>query len=134
MRYFHTTSAAGEILKDGFRDASGSVLMASFTLTGVYIADEPLDINDGAKGDQVLEVTFPGEVDLAPYELVEECKPYREWCVPAELLSRCAAVRLLKDDEAEQATPRRLPPQGLKPITYMGKVAYPKPEDGHDRG
>ena len=29
------------------------------------------------------------------YELVEDGKPYREWCIPAEIINRHGAVRLL---------------------------------------
>ena len=39
-------------------------------------------INEGATGDGVLELTLPDDFDLDDYELIEEGKPYREWCVP----------------------------------------------------
>ena len=38
---------------------------------------------EGAQGDQVLRVEFPDGVNLDEFELVDEFKPYREWCVPA---------------------------------------------------
>ena len=70
----------------GFRTPPGH-MAPSFELTGVFLGDSPMDINEGAKGDQVLRVEFPDDVDLGDFELVEEHKPYREWCVPAELIN-----------------------------------------------
>jgi hypothetical protein len=46
----------------------------------------------------VFGVTIPDDVDFDAYELIEEGKEYREWCVPAELLSRFPR-RLLTDEE-----------------------------------
>jgi hypothetical protein len=62
-------------------------MLASMTLTGVFIADQPLDVNEGCKGDQVLEITLPAEIDLADFEIVEDHKGYREWCVPAAVIN-----------------------------------------------
>lgn len=97
--YFHTTDAAYVILRDGFRDGTGNYMLVGFTLTGVFLADRPVDSNEGAQGDQVLAVELGDDVRLDEFELVEEGKPYREWCVPAEILNRHAMVRLLVDDE-----------------------------------
>jgi hypothetical protein len=36
----------------------------------------------------VFEVTIPDDVDFDDYELIEEGKGYREWCVPSELLNQ----------------------------------------------
>ena len=52
MICYHTTDAADQILHDGFRDATGSYMLANFELTGVFLGDSPMDINEGAKGDQ----------------------------------------------------------------------------------
>lgn len=43
---------------------------------------------------------------ISEYELVDESgySTYREWCVPAELLNEEAAIRLMSDDEAGEAT------------------------------
>lgn len=105
--YFHTTDAAERILGEGFRDGSGTYLMTTIVLTGVFIADMPVNVNEGAIGDQVLEVVLPDDTDLDDFELVEEGKPYREWCVPAELINRLGTVRLLADDEVEQIESNR---------------------------
>jgi hypothetical protein len=90
MICYHTTDAADTILRYGFRDATGSYMFATFELTGVWLGDSPMDINEGAKGDQVLQVEFSDDVDLGDFEVVEEYKPYREWCVPAALINERA--------------------------------------------
>ncbi|APE14145.1 hypothetical protein BOH72_01785 [Mycobacterium sp. WY10] len=96
MIFYHRTPAGGAILRDGFRDATGSYMFWDFTLTGVWLSDVVLDINEGAKGDQVLRVEFPNGVDLSDYEVAEDGEPpYREWCVPAELINTHASVTLL---------------------------------------
>lgn len=97
MQVFHTTYAAEAILRDGFRDGHGSYGLA---LTGVWVADTPLDINEGAHGDEVLEVTVPADV-LTDYEVAEDGKGYREWCVPAALLNERGALRLLTEAEVD---------------------------------
>jgi hypothetical protein len=99
--YFHTTDAAA-MLRDGFRDGTGSYLLASLTLTGVFLADMPVDVNEGARGDQVLAVELPDDLDLDPFELIEDMKPYREWCVPAQLVNEHGAVRMLRQDELDE--------------------------------
>lgn len=101
MICYHTTPAAEAILRDGFRDATGSYGFVGFELTGVWLGDRPMDINEGAKGDQVLRVEFPGDIDLAEFELIEG-KPYREWCVPAALVNERATVSLLTDEELDR--------------------------------
>ena len=101
MICYHTTDSADEIRRHGFRDATGSYLMTT-ELTGVFLGDRPMDINEGAKGDQVLRVEFPDDVDLDEFELKEDEKPYREWCVPAALIKERATVTLMSDHELEE--------------------------------
>ncbi len=103
--YFHTTDAAYVILRDGFRDGTGNYMFAGFTLTGVFLANRPVDCNEGATGGQVLAVDFGDDVCLDEFELVEEGKPYREWCVPAEILNRYATARLLKPADGRNEFP-----------------------------
>ena len=84
MCYYHTTDAAEAILRDGFRDSEGHYGFAILNMRGVWLADFPVDVNDGAVGDQVLAVDLP--VPLDDYELVTEGAPAgcpREWCVRA---------------------------------------------------
>ena len=74
MICYHTTDAADAILRHGFRDATGVDLFATIQLTGVWLGDSPMDVNEGAKGDQVLRVEFPDDVDLGDFEVVEGTK------------------------------------------------------------
>ena len=39
---------------------------------------------------------------LADYEVIEDGKPYREWCAPAELVNGNAVVVLLTQDELDE--------------------------------
>jgi hypothetical protein len=81
------------------------------TLTGVFISDQVLDINEGAKGEDVLEVVLPDDLDLSEYELAEDMKTYRERCVPARLLN-VGRVRLLSEREVDAIRYPELPPSG----------------------
>lgn len=105
--YFHTTDASAAILRDGFLDGEGGYMFATITLRGVFIANTPVDVNEGAKGEDVLEVALPDDLDLGDYELVQEGSTYREWCVPAELINTRGTVRLLSDDELDELARRR---------------------------
>lgn len=96
LRYFHRTAAAEAILREGFRDGEGSYMLIGATLKGVFLADTPLDENEGARGDDLLAVDLPGELDLDEFEIIEEEKPYREWCVPAALINASGSVHRLK--------------------------------------
>jgi hypothetical protein len=104
--YFHRTAAGNAIANGGFRHATGSYLLLGIELTGVFISDRPVDCNEGAKGDQLLAVELDEDVNLDGFEIVEDDKPYREWCVPAALLNARGAVRLLTDDERDEAERR----------------------------
>jgi hypothetical protein len=106
MRYYHRTTAdaAEAIVTGGFRDSSGSYMIVGMTLTGVFISDEPLDVSEGATGPALLAVDLPDDLPLDDHEVVEDDKPYREWCVPADLLNEHGAVRLLSPEE-EDAIP-----------------------------
>jgi hypothetical protein len=88
VKLYHTTDAGKAILEKGFRDHSGSYGLENFTLTGVFVSDLILDINEGAIGDDVLELTLPGDFDLDSWEISEDDQRFREWCVPAEVLNR----------------------------------------------
>ena len=46
----------------------------------------------------MIELTVSDDFDLDYWELIEEGKRYREWCVPAEVLNRFPR-RLLTDEE-----------------------------------
>lgn len=100
---YHCTPAGAAIERAGFRDRSGSYGFVGLVLTGVFVSDVPVDVNEGAAGDDLLEV-LSADVDLTDYELVEDSpdKGYREWCVPVQLLNTRARVRLLSEDEADE--------------------------------
>lgn len=107
MICYHTTDAAEEILRHGFRDATGSYGLVNFELTGVWLGDSPMDVNEGAKGDQVLRVEFGDDVALGDFEVITEGKPYREWCVPAVLINERATVTLMSDDDVDRLAEQR---------------------------
>lgn len=92
MRLYHRTPQPEAILRDGFRDRRGSL-----DLTGVWLSDVPLDINEGAKGSTVLSIEIPDEA-LVDLEVGEKGKPYREWCVPAEVVNRFGPPTIHEDD------------------------------------
>ena len=93
-----TPAEPPDLPPDAFRDHSGSYGLENYTLTGVFVSDLILDINSGPTGEDVLELTLPDDLDLEYWEIIEEDKGYREWCVPAELLNRFPR-RLITDDE-----------------------------------
>ncbi|WP_131811902.1 hypothetical protein [Mycobacterium mantenii] len=102
MICYHTTDAAEAVLRDGFRDTTGSYMIVGLELTGIWLSNRPLDVNEGTKGDQVLRVKLPDDIDIGDFEVIEEGKPYREWCVPAELINARATVTLLSDHELDR--------------------------------
>ena len=82
-------------------------MFANLELTGVWLGDSPMSVNEGAKGDQVLRVEWPDNVDLDDFEVVEEHKPYREWCVPAALINARATVTLMSQDDVDELVTQR---------------------------
>ena len=90
---FHVTSEARatSIPTNGLIDGEDGY-MTDQTFRGVWLSDRPLDANEGACGETILQVSFPPTIDLADYEWVEEGKGYREWCVPADLINSEAKV------------------------------------------
>src|ERR1035437_7645319 len=87
MRLYHATTpgVADLIMGSGFRDARGTY-MTEHEHEGVWLSAEPLTINEGADGEEILAMEMPDDV-VVPYEWVEEGKPYREFLVPAELVN-----------------------------------------------
>lgn len=98
MILFHTTDQAEAILRNGLRDTPAPTCFPS-SWPG-FLADGPIDVNEGATGDQVLAVELPNDMDLDYYELVEDGKPYREWCIPAALIATNGSVGLLSEDSS----------------------------------
>ncbi|MFQ5430437.1 MAG: hypothetical protein ACE5E1_09030 [Phycisphaerae bacterium] len=56
MIFYHRTDASAEILINGFRDGEGTY-MTEIIHRGVWLSDRPLDANEGAYGDAVLQST-----------------------------------------------------------------------------
>jgi hypothetical protein len=104
MIYYHRTNRAEAILHDGFRDHAGSYGFDTI-LRGVFISDVPVDENEGANGDELLEIIL--DCDISEYQLIYEGANYREWCVPAILLNREAKVRLMTSEEEDPITRKR---------------------------
>ena len=63
---------------------------------GVWVSNRPLDSNEGAKGDALLEICIP-ESEVTPFEWAEEKNPYREFLVPAHVRNE-KAITVLSDE------------------------------------
>ncbi len=96
MKLYHVTTpeAARAIKTHGFRDTRGSYGMtdangAPFELVGVFLADRRVDSQEGVslRASVFFVVEIPASV-LNDYELVEDGKQFREWCVPARLVNK----------------------------------------------
>jgi hypothetical protein len=87
MKLYHRTTEqkARAIIKDGFKDQEGNYLTDTRHM-GVWVSNVPLDPNEGATGDTLLEMTIP-ECVVRSFEWIEEGKPYREFLVPAAILN-----------------------------------------------
>lgn len=93
MKVYHRTDHAEAIQQDGFRDGTGTY-MTKNTYTGVWVSNVPLDANEGAVGEALMEVEIPEEL-FVRFEWVEDGKPYRESLIPATLLNEhLASIRL----------------------------------------
>ena len=108
--FFRATS----ILREGLRDSELDLGLPE-PLRGVFVsAGYPLDANDGASGEQVLEINVPASLFTKyefKYALIEEETPYREAMIPAEELNRWP-VRLLKSEGEDAIDHPRFPPPG----------------------
>jgi hypothetical protein len=113
MRVYHRTHHADAIEREGFRDGyklfvAPDLPAGILEVHGIFVsADWPLDENEGADGDIVLELDIPKAL-FVEYEHVEDGKPYREAMVPAADLNRYrATLRRLSDDEVDDLRMRR---------------------------
>lgn len=98
MRLYHTTTAnaAEAILHAGIQDETGSYGFWNkdepVSLTGVWFADRPLGVSEGAADDPVLGapvlIIEVDEAAIAAFEMSTLPEVYREWCIPAELANR----------------------------------------------
>jgi hypothetical protein len=100
---YHRTDSAGKILAEGFRDCARG--LGEIFGPRVWLSASPLDCNEGAKGNQLLEVV----VDLSTeelfycYEVKEADKPHREFVFPASFLNAKAKVRMLIGEDLANA-------------------------------
>jgi hypothetical protein len=108
MRLYHSTSvrAAEAIMRAGFRAATGAYGLGDGKLTGCFFADRAVSENEGARSSAavVVDVAAGAMESLADFELVEEGKPYREWCLPAALVNAWPR-RVLAREEVEGEFP-----------------------------
>jgi hypothetical protein len=99
MILYHRTDpqAAQSILREGFRDSTGNYLTTNI-YSGVWLSNVPLDENEGAFGDILLEVTLEiTESEIGQYEWIEQGKPYREFLVPAAQINARMKIRVVED-------------------------------------
>ncbi len=110
MILYHRTTddAAEQILREGFRDATG-FYGTDQQFSGVWLSNVPLDGNEGAKGDTLLQVYLSEQV-IADYEWIEDGKPYREWLVPAQLANQQAKVSVAVEADEFDPDLYRVPP------------------------
>lgn len=112
MKFYHRTSRknAAAILKKGFRDATGEYGARDRKFSGVWLSAVPLDENEGACGDVLLEVkvSLP-ESRFERYEWGEEGKSYREWLIPSALINPHMSIREVSEPVGVQMrkTPER---------------------------
>jgi hypothetical protein len=101
MILYHRTNreAARNILRNGFRDTSGFYMTTKLT-KGVWFSEQPLDVNEGAKGATLFRIRLRiSRRELDRYEWVEEEKPYREWQIPAALVNaRRTSLQIMGGD------------------------------------
>lgn len=97
-KFYHrtTSDAARPILAEGFRDWPDDEL----EIEGVWLSDRPVDCNEGAKGDTLLAVSLQIDDEAADsYEVVEDEKPYREWCFPSALINALGTVQVVNEND-----------------------------------
>ncbi|MBB02241.1 MAG: hypothetical protein CMJ47_06315 [Planctomyces sp.] len=103
MRVFHRTPHGQKIINEGFLDGEGTY-MTGVMHRGVWLSDRPLDICEGAKGNDLLTLDIPENV-LTPYEWNEGGTPYREFLLPAEVVNFCGPPTLCDDDDFDWMQP-----------------------------
>ena len=59
MICYHTTDAADAILRDGFRDATGSYGFSTWAFTGVWLGDRPWTSTRAPKAIRFFESSSP---------------------------------------------------------------------------
>lgn len=102
MRLYHSTTleSAQQILVSGFRDGSDDYGCVGHVLTGVFLADSPVDVNEGAAGDAVLcvDLDVPSD-EIDAWEIIEEYKRFREFMIPAATINARGHVFLIDEGD-----------------------------------
>lgn len=113
-KLFHrtTTDAARSILAHGFIDDFGDRVNKSEVAMcqahrGVFLSDIPVNIQDGASGDVLLELAFDREIDDLSEAYEFQCEPdvfcpFREFLIPASFVNTHAMVRQIDEPELEE--------------------------------
>ncbi|NQV44263.1 MAG: hypothetical protein HQ501_05130 [Rhodospirillales bacterium] len=107
--FYHSTDgeSAEQILLGGFRDSTGNYMLANTVVTGIFVANIPLGVQDGAAGDVTLKISTQLPIDtFSEFELVEEMKPFREWCIPADRINGSGQVCRMTEDEVDAVLDR----------------------------
>jgi hypothetical protein len=98
MRLYHRTFRAREILSNGFRDGEDTY-MTNTTRRGVWFSDSPLDENEGAHGDTVLEIECPDEL-AAKQEWEQPSLSYREFLISAKVANELGRPKVVDHEFA----------------------------------
>jgi len=97
VRVFHRTPHGQRIINEGFRDTEGT-FGTGVMHRGLWLSDRPLDICEGAKGNDLLSLEIPDEV-LTQYQWVQEGPAYREFLIPAEVVNSYGPPTLCDEDD-----------------------------------
>jgi len=101
LKLYHTTTPenANKITKDGFIDTRGNYGMIAedgnpFFVEGVFFSDGAMGNEDGldTNASAVFRLEIPEEL-IIDYELIEDYKGYREWCIPSPIVNRYVTQR-----------------------------------------
>jgi hypothetical protein len=94
-------------------------------LRGIWVSSSPLADDEGADGDQLLQLELPEAVALE-HEVVEDGKPYREFPIPTDVLNQHGTTRLVSPEEDEMIDQRFLPPDRLSERRRSSRAALPR--------
>ena len=96
MRLFHATSteSAAAIVSEGFKDGEGH-FGTNMKHRGVWLSDSPVDVNEGAKADEVVLAVNISKGLVKGFEWIEEGKGFREFLIPAALLNEQGRISIV---------------------------------------
>ena len=95
--FYHRTNTdnARAIVDSGFKNSSG-YFMNNRIWTGVWLSSIPVESEPGSADDALLLVKL--DIDgreLSRWEWSAEGGSYREWLLPANIINRCATVKIV---------------------------------------